>query len=216
MKPALKVLGFTALLSTTLLGQTMTAHAENTAVETSLESYGDLSMFYQGLINTGVINELREDQHYTIFAPTNAAVRDIRPNEYPCFYSLECRPQAAAILRNHIIVGQYGLKDLTSYGHGVQTVGVKVAKVEEPFVGDYTVDGRKILSESDIDGNVIYRIDGVLAGPKTMAQFQKVSYSPSEFSPDTETVTTISTPVDGAPKDLTQTTVVVHRTTVQP
>ncbi len=74
------------------------ARANNSHVEAAIQSFGDLSMFYQALLNTGVINELREDQHYTVFAPTNNAFSAIHPQTYPCFYAVECR---SADCRDH-------------------------------------------------------------------------------------------------------------------
>ena len=216
MQHTLKTLGFTALLGVALLTASGPAQANNTAVEGRIQSLGDLSMFYQALINTGLINELRADQHYTIFAPTNAALVQITPESYPCFYMVQCRPQIAALLRNHIVPGGYGLNDLTTYGSGIQTIGAQPAHVDEEFVGDYTVDGIRILSKSEVDGNVIYRIDGVIAGRKDLAQFQTVDYVlPSNSVTTQRTVTTYSAPAND-PEDLTRTTTIIQRTIVDP
>jgi uncharacterized surface protein with fasciclin (FAS1) repeats len=217
MKYTFKILGFTALCTLMTLSGVSAAKAENSNLETGIQQYGDLSMFFQAAANTGLFNELRDDQHYTVFAPTNAAFREIQPKSYPCFYAAQCRPQIAALLRNHIIVGRYDLDRLVSYGGGVQTAGQRSAHVEEAYIGDYRVDGRKILSRTDVDGNIIYRIDGVLANRQDLATFQQVNYVPGENTGVTtqRTITTYRSPTDD-PSDMTETTTIIRNTTVQP
>lgn len=189
MKHPLITMGLLGLLgSTSVLGWVGPVQAANSNIEVALQNYGDLSMFYQALLNTGVINELNENEHYTIFAPTNAAFAEIRQQNYPCFYTVECRPQIAAMLRNHIIAGRHDLADLDSYGYGIRTIADKRIHVEESYVNDFSVNGRKIISRSDVNGNIIYRINGVITTPQELAQFQSVTYVPSAYAPD-DTIT---------------------------
>jgi len=218
MKISLTALGATAILATSILAWTP-AMARNAAVETTLRSYGDLSSFYQALINTGIINELREDQSYTIFAPTNVAFAQIRPQSYPCFYAVQCRAQVAALLRNHIVVGYYQPRELTTFGFGIQTAndGNRVY-FTEPYVGQFAVNGRNVLSVGDTGGSIVYRIDGVIANPQDLATFQTVHYAPAPAFPAgtviQKTTTYTTTPVVGAPEVIVpggdQTTTVVH------
>jgi len=170
------------------------AHAANSNVEAAIQSYGDLSMFYQALLNTGVINELNENQRYTIFAPTNAAfIAQIRRESYPCFYSEQCRPQIAAVLRSHILLGRYDLNDLVTYGYGVQTSNGRLVHVAEPYVGTYTVEDQRILSKGEVAGNIVYRIDGVIVNPQDLSQFLTVSYVPTAGTVTTEKTVTRKT-----------------------
>lgn len=172
------------------------ARANNSAVESTVRSFGDLSSFYQAMLNSGEINELREDQHYTIFAPTNVAFAQIAPRDYPCFYHAQCRPQIAALLRDHVIVGRYDLSDLVTAGQGMQTMGVDRLLIERPYTDTYTVNGRRILSKSETNGNIIYRVDGVIANSDQLSPFQNIVYdanAPAEPMPVTETVTTYTT-----------------------
>lgn len=195
MKHPLIAMGLLGILGTaTVVGCVKPAHAANSNVEAALQSYGDLSMFYQALLNTGVINELDEDGHYTIFAPTNAAFAEIRPQTYPCFYAVQCRPQIAAILREHIILDNHPMADLTSYGYGIRTLGDHRIHVQQDFVNDYSVDGHKILSKTETSGNTIYRVSGVIATPQELSQFQSATYVPAAgYIPDDGTVTTEKT-----------------------
>jgi uncharacterized surface protein with fasciclin (FAS1) repeats len=186
MKHPLIAMGLLGLLGTTsIIGWVKPVHAANSNVEAALQSYGDLSMFYQALLNTGVINELNENEHYTIFAPTNAAFAEIRQQNYPCFYAVECRPQIAELLRNHIIQGRHDLADLDSYGYGIKTMADRRVHVEEAYVNDFSVEGRKIMSKTDVGGDVIYRLNGVISTPQELAQFSSVQYVPTAaYVPD--------------------------------
>jgi uncharacterized surface protein with fasciclin (FAS1) repeats len=154
------------------------ALAGNSSVESVLESLGDTSMFYQALLNTGVINQLDETGKYTIFAPVNSAFAQIPPAAYPCFYSEACRPQIAVLLRDHILDGTHQLDDLVAYGNGVPTIGPRRVFVNEPFVRDYAVDNQHILSETEANGNIIYRISGVITNPQELAEFRAVPAVP--------------------------------------
>jgi len=166
------------------------AYAGNSGVEAALQNYGDLSMFYQALLNTGVINELKEGERYTVFAPTNASFfNEVSRQTYPCFYAVECRPQIAVLLRNHILEGRYDLAELVSYGQGLRTIGNTVIHVGEPFVGDYEVNDKRIMSQAEIVGNSIYRIAGVITTPQELRQFQTVAF----VVPPADTVTTTTT-----------------------
>jgi uncharacterized surface protein with fasciclin (FAS1) repeats len=167
-----------ALCAAPVIGYNAPVYAGNSSVEATLQNYGDVSMFYQTLINTGVINELNENTHYTVFAPTNAAFAEIRRQNYPCFYSEQCRPQIAALLRNHIVPNSYSLSDLKTYGQGVQTMGTRRLVVTEEYVGKYTVNGQNILSNGDTGSNNIYRINRVISDPQEMAQFKTVNVVP--------------------------------------
>jgi uncharacterized surface protein with fasciclin (FAS1) repeats len=179
-----------ALCAAVTLFAAVPALANNKGVETVLRSYGDTSLFYQALINSGVDNELREDQSYTVFAPTNAAFADINPQTYPCFYSVQCHPQLAQFVREHIIAGRHPLDDLTTYGAGIGTLANTGLHIDETYVGQYAVNDRAILSTGDSGGSIVYRIDGVLAAPQDMSAFTAVSYVPSGAVTTRRTVTT--------------------------
>jgi len=169
--PLLKLLMLTSILSVSTV---VSAQANNSRVEEALKNRPDLSVFYQGLINTGVINELKENTSYTVFAPTNAAFDKLPPDKYPCFYSTTCQHQAAEILRNHIVPGEKHLSDLGTHPGGIMSlfaIDDEHIIASEPFKDQYEINGRKVISESQLLGGVLYRIDGVLATPRDMVQF---------------------------------------------
>jgi uncharacterized surface protein with fasciclin (FAS1) repeats len=153
----------------------VSVQAGNVTVENALRDRPDLSTFYQGLVSTGVINELKEEQSYTVFAPTNHAFAQVLPyNQYPCFYSQACRPQVAEILRNHIVTGERHLSDIGQRQGGAMSMfAIDHHHIvgSEPRRNSYAVDGNNVLSENQLMGSVLYRVDGIIATPREMAGF---------------------------------------------
>jgi uncharacterized surface protein with fasciclin (FAS1) repeats len=171
-----------------LIGTYTTASASNSHVEAELGQRGDLSIFYQALLNTGVARELNENTKYTIFAPTNAAFEQINPRVYPCFYAVLCRSEVAAVLRGHIVPGRETLHRYSEWGGDIPTLSPRRLNVEEPYKGEYTVNGHRVLYRDDLVG--LYEIDGVIAGDRELAFFRKPV--PPEI-PGTVTEKTITT-----------------------
>jgi len=189
------------------------AFANNRGVESALASYSDTSVFYQALMNTGVLSELHEGVHYTIFAPTNEAIAQISPDIYPCFYSGRCRPEVADVLRNHITVGRQSLKELAHEAE-IPTIGRNWVYAETPYVGQYTVGNRDVLSGAELNGNMVYRVDGVIVSNAQLAQFQAFPDSPARVHTVVTYRPSASVLVPGgdfyeAPETITKTT--VHR-----
>ncbi|HAX91934.1 MAG TPA: hypothetical protein DCY07_06985 [Rhodospirillaceae bacterium] len=151
----------------------------NAYVENVLADQGDLTTFYHALHTTGVVNELSNNVEYTIFAPTNAAFNQVRPRDFPCFYAAQCRPQLAAVLRNHIIPRNESVGRLSKWG-GIQTLGGRVVEVEEPYKGHFAADGNRVLYQNEASENslvrghrvTLYRIDGLIANDQEMAPFR--------------------------------------------
>ncbi len=175
---------------------TAPAFASNSNVESALAGQGDVSIFYQALLNTGVARELKQDTDYTIFAPTNAAFVEIRPRDYPCFYSVQCRAGVAAVLRNHIVPRNESIHSLSLWGgNPVPTIGTHGLYVEETYKGQYEVEGRNVLSQGMGEKVSVYPIDGVIVTDQELAQFrhQRIAHAPGVVTK--KTVTTYRTPV---------------------
>ncbi|MFA6280023.1 MAG: fasciclin domain-containing protein [Bdellovibrionales bacterium] len=175
-------------------------------VEEALADQNDLTMFYQALHVTGVINELNDNTEYTIFAPTNAAFSQIQPRVYPCFYVAQCRPQVAAILRNHIVPRNESIERFSRWGGNIPTIGNRRIDVEEPYKGHFTVEGYRVLYQNEgsdasrVRGNKIslYRIDGVIASDQDMVPFRTVPFVAMPAGVMEKTVTTYRTPVSSS------------------
>jgi uncharacterized surface protein with fasciclin (FAS1) repeats len=140
---------YIAALASSLALET-SAQANNSTIENALKSRPELSTFYNGLVSTGVLNELREGQPYTVFAPTNDAFAKISQSQYPCFYSIDCKAQVAEVLRKHIVPGEKHLRDMNDQGGIYSMFGLDNQHIvaSEPSKDSFTVDGQKVLSEN--------------------------------------------------------------------
>jgi uncharacterized surface protein with fasciclin (FAS1) repeats len=196
----------------------MSARSNNPGAESAIANYSDVSLFYAALLNTGVLNELDPNMHYTIFAPTNEAFANIQPNVYPCFYSTSCRAQVADVLRDHIVAGRWSLEDLTKEGE-VPTLGRYRVYAGSPYVGNYAIANNTVLSGAEIRGNMIYRIDGVILSNDQLASFRTMPPLASAVTRE-KTVTTYRAPAaylvpgGGYPAGVTET--VTQKTYVVP
>lgn len=154
------------------------AHAENAAVESALKNQPDLSAFTQALQTTGILAELQPHQRYTVFAPTNAAFAKLTPEEYPCLYAAECKPQIAAVLRNHIFLESLYLNDIARQRGAVMPSLNKNRYVDigETGVQHFTIGGNNVVYEASIGINkgMLYKIDGLIAGPVELGTLQRL------------------------------------------
>jgi len=150
------------------------AQANNSTVENALKNRPDLSVFYDNLQSTGVLSELKENQPYTVFAPTNDAFAGLPASHYPCFYSGECRAQAAEVLRKHIVPGEKHLADMNPQAgiYSLFSIDNQHIIAGEPNKDKFTVDGKRVLSENQLLGGILYKIDGVMVSDKDLVQFE--------------------------------------------
>ena len=162
-----------------ILAMAIPAQANNAAIEEALRSRPDLSAFYRQLVITGVISELNEGQRYTIFAPVNEAFSKVPASEYPCFYSSDCKEQAAEILRRHIVPGKKYIGDITTGSglYSIFSIDHQHVIVSQPEKDHFTINGQNVLSETkfrsgNFQSSMLYRIDGVLLTDHDLAKLQ--------------------------------------------
>jgi uncharacterized surface protein with fasciclin (FAS1) repeats len=185
------------------------AYAGNAAIEDALKSRDDLSMFYQAMVNTGVMNELSGGS-YTVFAPTNDAFAKLTAERYPCFYSPECKEEVAEIIRNHIVEGEQHLGDVARGNGGLHSINKRFISIAQPTRDNFSVDGHEVLRSSGLFGSVLYKIDGVIANPIELSRTERPPYTmekqattdtatPSTDCPENDCGDTRPEPVSAAP-----------------
>lgn len=204
----LKHASLIALLGATALA--LPAYANNTHVENAIKARPELASFYEALTVTGVNQELQEGKSYTVFAPTNAAFAAITKDQYPCFYSEQCKAQIADVVRNHIVPGENHVDDIVKQKGVLFSIDKRQIPIGMPNPDKYTADGRNIVRISGIRGGMLYNIDGVIANQQELSMFtvpvsttvtQKViSYSPvGSVDGKTTVVETTTTTTGPAP-----------------
>jgi uncharacterized surface protein with fasciclin (FAS1) repeats len=183
------------------------AQADNSTVENAIKNRADLSSFYEGLVNTGVIRELKPNTMYTVFAPTNDALSRISQDKYPCFYSVQCKAEIAQIMRNHIVPGEQHLSDVVKQKGGVHSINSYFIRIGEMNPNDFVANGKDIIYTASLAGGMLYKIDGVLASDRQMALLA---------APAVVTTTTVRTIPDpacgpaGCPDRVSQTTTITR------
>jgi len=170
----MKLSAITIAMLTSALFVAGEAQANNSTVENALKKRPDLSTFYEELASTGVLSELSETQPYTVFAPTNEAFSKLPASQYPCLYSVDCKAQVAEILRKHIVPGEKHLEDINPQGgiYSMFSIDNQHIIASEPNKDSFTVDGRHVLSENQLLGSILYKIDGVMARQRDLVQFE--------------------------------------------
>jgi len=159
------------------------AQASNSNVETALQNRPELSQFREALNKTGVINELKQDERYTLFAPTNAAFAQLVPNDAACYQSQACKAKVAAIVRDHIVPMKKYVDAMYDQGGEIKTIGttqLHVAKNGQRR-DRYTVDGQSVASDSESDskGVLIYALGGVIASDTELAALHGIEEGPA-------------------------------------
>jgi uncharacterized surface protein with fasciclin (FAS1) repeats len=193
----------------------MPALARNAIVENALKSRSELSSFYEAMVNTGVINELNEGVSYTVFAPTNEALAAITPAQYPCFYSADCRAEVATVLRNHIATGEEHVSDVSQHKGAVISINRYHIAIGEPSKNNFSADGKKIISQNQLMGSILYRIDGVLASDQQLAEFRTLKTVPVAATATEKTTTSTYYTPAGQPAGEAATTTVTHTYTTE-
>lgn len=176
------------------------AYARNPIVEDSLKSREDISVFYQALVDTGVIEELKEGEDYTIFAPTNDAFKKISRDKYPCFYSSECKKEVTQILRNHIVPGAIFVE--TTRPHSLYSINnERPIQLASPHRNNYSIDGNDIIYTMSFRSGILYKIDGVIADRTELSALTRVSTQETAAAPAGGKPAGESEPVEEADAD---------------
>lgn len=140
-------------------------------IQEAIKRREDLSMFYQALVNTGVWDQLSSGS-FTVFAPTNEAFEKIPKDKYPCFYSPQCKDDVAAILQHHIIKGEVYVDTVAGRQGGIYTVDSRFLTISEVTKGRYSAGGNSITSTNMLGGDVLYKIDGVIADKEDLVMLR--------------------------------------------
>lgn len=190
----------------------------NGAISDALKHRDNLSSFTDALIATGVLDELKPNRSYTIFAPTNEAFAKLNNQEYPCLQSTQCKAEVADILRNHIVPGQVTFTGpvkgaVFSIDNTNLNLGTRNGEVR-------TVAGYNIVNRGQVLGGIICEIDGVIATAQELANVTAIKYQPVKVEHniiERTTVDKVYYAPDGTPDGMSKvTTYTTEPVSVQP
>jgi len=126
----------------------------------------DFSTLVAAVKAAGLVDALKGDGPFTVFAPTNAAFEKLekkKPGTLANLLKPENKEKLKAILTYHVIPGKFIAADVVSLKNGssIKTLGGKSVKIENKK--GVTVNHSKVVKTDILCGNgVIHVIDTVL------------------------------------------------------
>ena len=155
------------LLATTVLALSAPAFAgdmDKDIVDTAAEA-GTFSTLIAAVEAAGLVDTLKGDGPFTVFAPTDEAFAALPEGTVESLLLPENIDQLTAILTYHVIAGEVMSGDLTN---GMEAETVQGADVTIMTEGGVTVEGANVVT-ADIDASngVIHVIDAVILPPES-------------------------------------------------
>lgn len=123
------------------------------------ERFSTLTMLIE---TAGLVDALKAEGPFTVFAPTNEAFDDLGDAKVQYLTSAEGKDNLVDILKTHVVVG-----DLTSNvipSEGLETKALNDRTLDIAVDGEtVSINGAKVVSaDIDVDNGVIHAIDAVI------------------------------------------------------
>ncbi|QFT82722.1 Immunogenic protein MPT70 precursor [Roseovarius sp. THAF27] len=152
---------YLALTAATLLGGATTAFAESgkDIVDTATEA-GDFSTLLAAAEAAGLVETLKGDGPFTVFAPTDEAFAALPEGTVDTLLLPENKDQLTSILTYHVVPGKVMSGDLSD---GMTAETVQGTEVTIGTEGGVTVnDANVVTADIEASNGVIHVIDGVI------------------------------------------------------
>lgn len=152
---------YLALTAATILGGATTAFAESgkDIVDTATEA-GDFSTLLAAAEAAGLVETLKGDGPFTVFAPTDEAFAALPEGTVDTLLMPENKDQLTSILTYHVVPGKVMSGDLSD-GKTAETV--QGSEVTIGTEGGVTVnDANVVTADIEASNGVIHVIDGVI------------------------------------------------------
>lgn len=152
---------YLALTAATILGGATTAFAESgkDIVDTATEA-GDFSTLLAAAEAAGLVETLKGDGPFTVFAPTDDAFAALPEGTVDTLLMPENRDQLTSILTYHVVPGKVMSGDLSD---GMTAETVQGSEVTIDTEGGVTVnDANVVTADIEASNGVIHVIDGVI------------------------------------------------------
>lgn len=113
-----------------------------------IDGRGDLDRFQSLVANAGVGDVLAGVGPYTVFAPTNAALEGLGQERLQALAGETMRPQAAALLRAHMVPGTLTRRDLLAAIDGARGQPVRMRTMAGDMLA-FSREGEAIIVAAD-------------------------------------------------------------------
>ena len=137
------------------------SHASSADIVDTAVSAGSFSTLVAAVQAAGLVETLKGDGPFTVFAPTDEAFAALPAGTVEDLLKPENRDQLVAVLTYHVVPGKVMSGDLV--GQKVSAATVNGDSVEINAFGDVLVDGAQVV-QADIEtsNGVIHVIDEVI------------------------------------------------------
>ncbi len=148
-----------AAVAVVTLGTTSANAGTPDIVDTAVAA-GDFGTLAAALNAAGLVETLKGEGPFTVFAPTDAAFEALPPGTVETLLKPENRDQLTAILTYHVVPGKVMSTDLSD---GMSAGTVQGSDVMIKTMNGVTVDGANVISADIVASNgVIHVIDQVI------------------------------------------------------
>lgn len=151
-------------VTTTKCGMSMnqTVPAKMDIVGTAVNN-PNFSTLVAALKAAGLVDALKGDGPFTVFAPTNAAFAKLPAGTLENLLKPENKAQLQEVLKYHVLQGNVPSKDIQRGETHVNTLQGEAVEVERNVLGNITVEGAKVIIPDVATTNgTIHAIDTVL------------------------------------------------------
>ena len=154
---------FLALTATVALFAAPTAFAQDMDIVDTAVAAGSFNTLAAALTAAGLVETLKGEGPFTVFAPTDAAFAALPAGTVEDLLKPENKDKLIAILTYHVVAGKVMSTDLTE---GMMAATVNGAEVMISLEGGAKVNGA-VISAADIaaSNGVIHVIDSVMLPP---------------------------------------------------
>jgi len=143
-------------------GMSQTMSAKKDIVGTAL-SNPNFSTLVVALKAAGLVDALKGNGPFTVFAPTNAAFAKVPAATLQNLLKPENKSQLQEVLKYHVLQGNVLSKDIKRGKVEVNTLQGQALQVKRNILGTITIDGAKVIIPDVMTTNgTIHAIDTVL------------------------------------------------------
>jgi len=164
MKRKLINFGFTtSLLAAILLATTSFAgnYAKKSDIVDTAVSNGNFTTLAAALQAGGLVDTLKSEGPYTVFAPTDEAFAKLPDGTVEMLLLPENKDQLVAILTYHVVPGKVNAAEVVNLDSAATANGSNVAiSVREEAV--YINDSRVVMADIEASNGVIHVVDTVI------------------------------------------------------
>jgi len=125
----------------------------------------DFSTLVAAVQAAGLVETLKSDGPFTVFAPTNAAFANLPAGTVETLLKPENKDQLVAVLTYHVVPGAVMYKDVQGGIVDARTVQGSTAKIDATYAGPTINQANIVATDIEASNGVIHVIDAVILPP---------------------------------------------------